>query len=124
MVRAVVRAHDGATVAAAGTSWLSSRYAEVFVRGVEPLAVAGWQVVVGAVCAQLLELGHPPLCIVSLDNQSSLGSAVQLGFRETGVHELSSALRFNSSGGSGSEQYKPREISLGQCYLSSSKAFA
>ena len=94
MVRAVVRARDGALVAEAGTSWISSRYAEVFVRVVEAARGRGLgKSVVSAVCAQLLESGRTPLYIVSPDNQPSVGLAVRLGFRETGAHELSGVLR-------------------------------
>jgi RimJ/RimL family protein N-acetyltransferase len=94
MLRAVIRARDGATVAEAGTSWISARYAEVFVRVVEAARGRGLgKSVVSAVCAQLLESGRTPLYIVSPDNQPSVGLAVRLGFRETGAHELSGVLR-------------------------------
>ncbi len=93
MLRAAIRARDGSVVAEAGTSWISTRYAEVFVRVVESMRGRGLgKSVVSAICSQLLGSGQAPLYIVAQDNHSSVGLAERLGFRMTGAYELSGAL--------------------------------
>lgn len=93
MLRAAIRARDGSVVAEAGTSWISTRYAEVFVRVVESMRGRGLgKSVVSAVCDHLLKSGRTPLYIVAQDNHPSVGLAERLGFRATGAHELSGVL--------------------------------
>jgi len=93
MLRATIRARDGSVVAEAGTSWISTRYAEVFVRVVESMRGRGLgKSVVSAVCSQLLGSGQTPLYIVAQDNHPSVGLAERLGFRMTGAYELSGVL--------------------------------
>jgi len=93
LLRAAIRGRDGSNVAEAGTSWISSRYAEVFVRVVEGARGRGLgKSVVSAVSARLLEMGRTPLYMVALDNAPSIGLARRLGYRDTGAFELSGAL--------------------------------
>jgi len=94
MIRAAIRARDSTIVAEAGTTWISTRYAEVFVRVAESARGRGLgKSVVSAICGRLLASGQTPLYIVSPDNRASVGLAERLGFCETQAYELSGVLR-------------------------------
>jgi len=91
-LRATIRARDGGAAAEAGTSWISSRYAEVFVQVAESVRGRGLgKSVVSAVSAQILELRRAPLYATTRDNTASNRLAVSLGFRDTGALELTGA---------------------------------
>ncbi|MFN4292547.1 MAG: GNAT family N-acetyltransferase [Thermoflexales bacterium] len=93
MLRAVIRARDGSNAAEAGTSWISSRYAEVFVRVVEGARGRGLgKSVVSAISAQVLEMGRTPLYVVNPANIASIRLAERLGYHDTGARELSGAI--------------------------------
>jgi ribosomal protein S18 acetylase RimI-like enzyme len=93
LLRATIRGRDGSNVAEAGTTWISSRYAEVFVQVVEGARGRGLgKSVVSAVSARLLEMGRTPLYIVGLNNAPSIELARRLGYHDTGAFELSGAL--------------------------------
>lgn len=93
MLRAVIRARDGSNVAEAGTTWISSRYAEVFVRVIEGARGRGLgKSVVSVISAQVLEMGRTPLYVVSQANIPSIRLAERLGYHDTGARELSGAM--------------------------------
>jgi ribosomal protein S18 acetylase RimI-like enzyme len=93
MLRASVAARDGSNAAEAGTSWISSRYGEVFVQVAESVRRRGLgKSVVSAVCTQLLQRNRAPLYITRTDNVASRKLAERLGFQDTGAFELSGAL--------------------------------
>ncbi len=93
LLRATIRARDGSNVAEAGTAWISSRYAEVFVHVVEAARGRGLgKSVVSTISAQVLEMGRTPLYVVGQGNIASIRLAERLGYRDTGARELSGAL--------------------------------
>lgn len=93
LLRASIRARDGANAAEAGTSWMSSKYAEMFVKVVEGARNLGLgKSVVSAVTAKVLEMNRTPLYVAGADNAPSRRLAERLGFRDTGAFELSGAL--------------------------------
>ena len=93
MLRASVPARDGGNAAEAGTSWISSRYGEVFVQVAEAVRRRGLgKSVVSAVCTPLLQRNRTPLYITRTDNIASRRLAERLGFYDTGAFELSGAL--------------------------------
>ncbi len=93
LLRASISARDGSTAAEAGTTWISSRYAEVYVRVVEALRSRGLgRSVVSAVTNQILELGRTPIYSASDDNLPSQHVAQALGYHDTEGWELSGAL--------------------------------
>lgn len=97
LLRAVIRARDGSSAAEAGTTWISSRYAEVFVRVVEGARGRGLgKSVVSAISTQVLEMGRIPLYIVGQANTPSVRLAERLGYHDTGARELSGALSLRS----------------------------
>ena len=88
--RASIRARDGSAAAEAGTSWISSRYAEVFAHVAEAMRGRGLgKSVVSAVSAQVLTLQRTPLYVTAPDNAASRRLALRLGYRDTGGRELS-----------------------------------
>jgi RimJ/RimL family protein N-acetyltransferase len=93
LLRASIRARDGAIAAEAGTSWISSRYAEIYVKVVEGARNRGLgKSVVSAVSARVLDMNRTPLYIAAHDNAPSRRLAERLGYRDTGFFELSGAL--------------------------------
>jgi RimJ/RimL family protein N-acetyltransferase len=93
LFRAVVRGQQDVIAAEAGVSWISSRYAEIFVR-VEP-SVRGrglGKSVVSAVAHMALDAGRIPLYMTAEDNTASQKLAERLGFVNTGGHEVSGNL--------------------------------
>lgn len=93
LLRAAIRARDGSNAAEAGTSWISSKYAEVFVNVIEGARNRGLgKSVVSAVSAQVLEMRRTPLYVVKPSNEASLKLAQRLGYRDTGTFELSGAM--------------------------------
>ncbi|MCS7057109.1 MAG: GNAT family N-acetyltransferase [Thermoflexales bacterium] len=93
LLRAVIRARDGSNVAEAGTTWISSQYAEIFVRVVEGARGRGLgKSVVSAISAQVLEMGRTPLYVVGQANVASVRLAERLGYHNTGARELSGAM--------------------------------
>jgi GNAT superfamily N-acetyltransferase len=93
LLRAGIRARDGGNAAEAGTVWISSRYAEVYVQVAEAVRNRGLgKSVVSAVSAQVLDMGRTPVYIASQDNTPSQRLALRLGYRDTGSLELSGAL--------------------------------
>ncbi|BCX02962.1 MAG: hypothetical protein KatS3mg053_0900 [Candidatus Roseilinea sp.] len=93
MLRAVIPARDGSNVAEAGTTWISSRYAEVFVHVVEGARGRGLgKSVVSTISAQVLEMGRTPLYVVGQANAASVRLAERLGYHDTGARELSGAM--------------------------------
>lgn len=93
LFRAVVRGQQDVIAAEAGVSWISSRYAEIFVR-VEP-SVRGrglGKSVVSAVAHMALDAGRIPLYMTAEDNTASQKLAERLGFVNAGGHEVSGNL--------------------------------
>jgi L-amino acid N-acyltransferase YncA len=92
-LRAFIKARDGSNAAEAGTVWVSSRYAELYVSVVEGARQRGLgKSVVSAVAAQILESGKTPVYISDRNNAASRGLAERLGFRDTGAFELTGAV--------------------------------
>lgn len=93
LLRASIRARDEGHAAEAGTTWISTRYAEVFVRVAESVRNRGLgKSVVSAVSAQILDLNRTPLYSAARDNAPSQRLALRLGYRDTGGWELSGAM--------------------------------
>ena len=93
LLRVGIRARDESWAAEAGTTWISSRYAEVYVRVAEAARNRGLgKSVVSALSAQVLELNRIPLYSVAEDNVPSQRLALRLGYRDTGGWELSGAM--------------------------------
>lgn len=93
LLRAVIKTRDGDNAAEAGTSWISSRYAEMYVKVLEAARNRGLgKSVVSAVSAQVLGAGRTPLYIVDPDNIASIKLAERLGYRNTNSFEISGAL--------------------------------
>jgi hypothetical protein len=93
LLRASIKARDGSNAAEAGTSWISARYAEVFVSVLEGARGRGLGTsVVSAVSAQILELRRTPLYVADTSNAASKRLAQRLGYADTGAFELSGAL--------------------------------
>jgi hypothetical protein len=93
MLRASIAARDGSNAAEAGTSWISSRYGEVFVHVQEPVRRRGLgKSVVSAVSNDLLALNKTPLYITGAANTASRALATRLGYRDSGAFELSGAI--------------------------------
>ncbi len=90
LFRATIRASDGSLAAEAGISWMSSRYAEVFVHVAERFRGRGLgKSVVSAVSTHVLEAGRTPLYLTALSNVASVRLAESLGYRNTGQEEWS-----------------------------------
>lgn len=90
MLRASIPARDGGNAAEAGTSWISQRYAELYVQVAESVRRRGLgKSVVSVVCAALIERKRTPLYVTRVDNTASRVLAETLGFRESGAVELS-----------------------------------
>jgi len=93
LLRASIPARDGSNVAEAGTTWMSGRYAEVFVRVSESVRNRGLgKSVASAVSAQILDINRTPIYMTSDDNAASQHLALRLGYRDTGSWELSGAM--------------------------------
>jgi hypothetical protein len=93
LLRASVRARDGSNAAEAGTSWQSSKYAEVFVRVVEGARGRGLgKSVVSAVSASVIKARRTPLYVAGTNNAASRRLAERLGYHDTGSFELSGAM--------------------------------
>lgn len=91
-LRASIPARGEGLAAEAGTSWISSRYAEVFVSVAESLRGRGLgKSVVSAVSAQVMEMGRTPLYMAAVDNEPSRRLALALGYHNTGARELTGA---------------------------------
>ena len=92
-LRAIIRARDGSNAAEAGTSWISSRYAEMFVNVIEGARGRGLgKSVVSAVSAAILAMKRTPLYVVGRDNTASIHLAQRLGYRNTNAFELSGGM--------------------------------
>lgn len=93
LLRASIRARDGSNAAEAGTSWISSRYAEIFVSVMAGARNRGLgKSVVSAVSAQVLEIRRTPLYVTARANTASIRLAERLGYVATGSFEVSGAL--------------------------------
>ena len=91
-MRASIRARDEGYAAEAGTSWISSRYAELFVSVAESVRGRGLgRSVVSAVSTEVLNLERTPLYMAAEDNEPSRRLALALGYRDTGAVELTGA---------------------------------
>jgi hypothetical protein len=92
-VRARIPARDGSLAAEAGTSWVSSRFAEVFVRVSEGARCRGLgKSVVSAVTARVLDAGRTPIYVTSIHNTAAQKLAERLGYADTGARELTGQL--------------------------------
>ena len=92
-LRASVKTREGGNAAEAGTSWISARFAEVFVNVIDGARGRGLgKSVVSAVCAAALQMNRTPLYVVDPENVASVRLAQRLGFRNTGTHEVSGAV--------------------------------
>ncbi len=93
LLRVGIRARDESWAAEAGTTWISSRYGEIYVRVAENLRNRGLgKSVVSALSSQLLDMNRIPLYSVAEDNIPSQRLAQRLGYRDTGAWELSGAM--------------------------------
>lgn len=91
-LRASIPARGEGLAAEAGTSWISSRYAELFVSVVESLRNRGLgRSVVSAVSAQVLDMGRVPLYMTGEDNAPSRRLALALGYHDTDARDLTGA---------------------------------
>jgi L-amino acid N-acyltransferase YncA len=92
-LRAFIKARDGSSAAEAGTSWISSRYAEVYVTVNEGARGRGLgKSVVSAISNQLLERNKTPIYVSGTSNTASRKLAERLGYRDTGAMELTGAM--------------------------------
>jgi RimJ/RimL family protein N-acetyltransferase len=92
-LRAFIKARDGSNAAEAGTSWISSKYAEVYVNVNEGVRGRGLgKSVVSAISNQLLERNKMPIYVTSTNNTASRKLAERLGYRDTGAVELTGAM--------------------------------
>jgi predicted RecB family endonuclease len=97
LLRASIGARDGSNAAEAGTSWISTRYGEVFVNVHESLRNRGLgKSVVSSVCTELLERKRTPLYVTRTDNSASRKLAERLGFVDTSAFELTGQIRLSS----------------------------
>jgi len=95
--RAAILARDGSNAAEAGASWISSRYAEIYVQVAEPVRRRGLgKSVVGAVCSEVLSQGRTPLYVTATDNVASRKLAERLGFVDSGAFELTGAIELRA----------------------------
>lgn len=93
LLRATIAARDGGRAAEAGVSWISSRYAEVFVEVAEAVRRRGLgKSVVSAVCSGVLARGRTPLYVSALTNTPSQKLAERLGFVRTDAYEVTGAM--------------------------------
>jgi GNAT superfamily N-acetyltransferase len=93
LLRAAIKTRDGDNAAEAGTSWISSRYAEMYVKVIDAARNRGLgKSVVSAVSAQVLQAGRTPLYIVDPSNVASIRLAERLGYHNTNSFEISGAL--------------------------------
>lgn len=93
LLRAAVRTRDGGNAAEAGTSWISSRYAELFVNVIEAARGRGLgKSVVSAISNIVLEMNRTPIYVVDADNTASIRLAQRLGYRNTNAYEISGAM--------------------------------
>lgn len=91
--RAVIHGRDGGVVAEAGASWMSSRYAEVFVEVAEAARGRGLgRSVVSALSARVLEMGRAPIYVAPERSTASLALAQRLGYADSGAREWNGAL--------------------------------
>ena len=92
-LRAFIKARDGTNAAEAGTSWISAKYAEVYVNVAESVRRRGLgKSVVSAVCNQLTERNKMPIYVTGRTNEGSRRLAERLGFSDTGALELTAAI--------------------------------
>jgi hypothetical protein len=92
LLRASIAARHGGNAAEAGTSWISTRYGEVFVQVVDGARGRGLgKSVVSAVSNDLLAMSRTPLYITRTDNKPSRALAERLGYADTGAFEFSGA---------------------------------
>jgi hypothetical protein len=92
MLRASIAARNGGNAAEAGTSWLSSRFGEVYVQVLEGARGRGLgKSVVSAVSNDLLALNLTPLYITRTENKPSRALAERVGYQDTGTFEFSGA---------------------------------
>lgn len=93
LFRASIAARDGSNAAEAGTSWISSRFAEIYVQVAELVRRRGLgKSVVSAVCSAVLEHGRTPLYVTAADNVASQRLAERLGFVDSGAFEMTGAI--------------------------------
>ena len=93
LLRASIAPRDGTNAAESGTTWISTRYAEVYVRVNDAVRNRGLgRSVVSAVTSQILERNCIPLYSAAEDNLPSQRVALALGYHDTGGWELSGAL--------------------------------
>ncbi len=91
-LRASIPARGEGLAAEAGTSWISSHYAEIFVSVAESLRGRGLgKSVVSAVSAQVLDMERVPLYMTAIENEASRRLALALGYHDTGARELTGA---------------------------------
>ena len=92
-LRAFIRARDGSNAAEAGTSWISSKYAEVYVSVAEGARGRGLgKSVVSAISNQVLSVNKMPIYVTGANNLASRKLAERLGYRDTGAMELTGAM--------------------------------
>jgi GNAT superfamily N-acetyltransferase len=93
MLRASIAARDGTNAAESGTSWISSRYGEVYVQVLEGARRRGLgKSVVSAVSNDLLAHNKTPLYVTRIDNIASRKLAERVGYKDSGMFELSGAI--------------------------------
>ena len=92
-LRAFIKARDGSNAAEAGTSWLSAKYAEVYVSVAEGARGRGLgKSVVSAISNQVLERNKLPIYVTGTNNTASRKLAERLGYRDVGTRELTGAM--------------------------------
>jgi predicted GNAT family acetyltransferase len=93
MFRASIAARGGQNAAEAGTSWISSRFAEVYVQVHESVRRRGLgKSVVSAVSQSVIDARRTPLYVAREDSIASHRLAERLGYRDSGAVELSAAI--------------------------------
>lgn len=91
--RASIAARDGTNAAEGGASWVSSRYAELYVQVAAAVRRRGLgKSVISAACSAVLERSRIPLYVTAVDNTASQRLAERLGFVDSGTFELTGAL--------------------------------
>jgi RimJ/RimL family protein N-acetyltransferase len=96
LLRATIPTRGDGYAAEAGTTWVSTKYAEVYVRVAEAVRGRGLgKSVVSALSTQILEMNRTPLYSAAEDNIPSQRLAQRLGYRDTGGWELSGAMNLS-----------------------------
>lgn len=93
LLRATIAARSGDNAAEAGVSWISTRFAEIYVQVAESVRRRGLgKSVVSSLCSEILARGRTPIYVTATDNVASQKLAERIGFAHTNAFELTGAI--------------------------------